>query len=367
MGYDTLFQLVLVIILYIMWSAVVEKNPLLVLDTVYLKVFVAHIFFLTRIMPKGTVRKKCAECYDTGYNLENWMFVESLEKHYIDANERHGTGERIPKHNIEREIKGYFEDCHGHTIIHKTKSKKQATLSFKKIKKTNKNTLNRSKLNNNQSYTNYSTIHSNAWDDVLTFNANNLTQIPQWIKCNKCSEWRTVPISISIIKRWRSPLNYTCLQSNGEFICKRKSVIPSDETHSSFELLALTVQRCLAYLQKEITPVYIKQLKDVIRVKVKNITIDIIAEPSSYFNKRGKKRKASKPIQIENPPKKIKLDQPTLEEHQKYIFAQQQLNENDDSNELPTDKRLKLLKQIVANKNRQIKQLQKQLQIEQKK
>ncbi len=86
-------------------------------------------------MPKGTIRKKCSVCFDTGFNVQNWMFVESMDKHYIDANKRNSKGERIPKHDIQREIKGYFEDSDGKTIRHKAKSKKQATLSFKKIKK----------------------------------------------------------------------------------------------------------------------------------------------------------------------------------------------------------------------------------------
>eukprot|EP01084_Bolivina_argentea_P202648 346206_1 len=113
-----------------------------------------------------------------------------------------------------------------------------------------------------QSRYNYTTLEEKAWNNALLLNKNNLTEIPQWIKCKTCNKWRNIQIPISTIKTWKPPSNYTCSQSNGEFSCNKPNRIPSAATHSSYELFVLSIQRSLTQLSVKITSQYIRDLNN---------------------------------------------------------------------------------------------------------
>ena len=67
-------------------------------------------------MPKGSIKKACRVCYDTGYNKKNFIFSNNLERHYKNANKRNKDGSRIPPHDLNIDVKGYNIDKNGAVI-----------------------------------------------------------------------------------------------------------------------------------------------------------------------------------------------------------------------------------------------------------
>jgi hypothetical protein len=69
-------------------------------------------------MPKGTVKVICKICYDTKYNVRNRIFVENIDKHYEDSNNRRITkDQRIPFHPHSEDPKYYNIDSNGNPIL----------------------------------------------------------------------------------------------------------------------------------------------------------------------------------------------------------------------------------------------------------
>ena len=80
-----------------------------------------------------------------------------------------------------------------------------------------------------------------TWKQITKINYNKLKSLPVWIKCCKCSKWRTTKLSMTsnIFKQemnenWECNMNNTNINS-----CSMPQQKPNKHTHSALELLAL--------------------------------------------------------------------------------------------------------------------------------
>eukprot|EP01083_Nonionella_stella_P031436 86112_1 len=89
-------------------------------------------------------------------------------------------------------------------------------------------------------------IYEHVWKNVLSYHPPNTTHVCRWMKCTKCTKWRTAKVPISCTKTQQPPSDWCCPPGQ----CNTQQAPPSNATHPPFEILALKVERDLISLKE---------------------------------------------------------------------------------------------------------------------